>query len=909
MSPVNLSTNQNTGSYYSGAQSLHISYDRYSLIINGQRQLIRSGAMHYFRLPAQSMWRDRLYKLKSGGYNTVDLYFCWDFHSPSPGVYDFHGIRDVEALLEITQELGLFVIARPGPYINAEYTAGGLPGWLIAQPNVVLRNRHPDGTYEWSDTYMKAVRQWWEHIVPIIAKAPNVILMQVENEYATLEMEPTYMQTLIDWTRELGVHVPLFHNDLYASGLYENLVDIYAFDNYSVTQFDTDWRKIQGVFDILDNAEENFRPYCENRPLMVAELQAGWFGTWKGKQYDTIIEHLGRDHIRISTKTLLAQGLTIFNHYKAIGGTNWGLIGSTDTYTSYDFGAPIGENGLPNERFYTCKQINLLLSSFDFTATDRVSLDALPFQLSNTETLFAVRKTAPLQAPESTPESKNDPAHWLFFRNLTETTQTSSLTVPYCDTVFPIELSIQPHEMCILPYHVPLKNGDTVLFSRTELVYHSDRVKDGNYPDPKYRLVISGVQSVDCLIEISESTLITELKTHSNHNQLKLSQDCANPRLVRITAENITPDAFYTGEIGNLLIVILGQDQLDRLWLDDKSQLLIGPECLLDDRDSPVALNEFMEINVVTAVGSLEREVGFERHSKIELPELTHWKAEDAAWPLWDAHTGAYRPISKTGFDFDQNQLYEGSAWYRIKIAPHINPATVEIDARHLWFAFMNGKFLGNGTHILLNPGEASPVPSVLNIPPAFLKNKGEQELIILVDGLGHPKGFHDDASLSEGLLSLKINGLEIDPVASKEKNGVSIDLMMADFDAKHPLSALERLKSHPSETPVVKLETQFKLELSDHVLCPLGLRLEGIDAERINIYLNHTLIGRYWRACQRQNLFYLPEGLLRTAEGQKNTLSLVLINTDPLISLKYCQPSIDNAYLTSYAQWTKVRP
>jgi beta-galactosidase GanA len=191
---------------------MDIQYDRYSLIINGKREFIRSGAMHYFRLPSQDLWRDRLFKLKAAGYNTVDLYFCWNYHSPAPGVYDFTGIRDVEKLLEITQELGLYVIARPGPYINAEYSGGGFPGWLLAKKHLPLRNRR-EGAFEWSDEYMGYVREWWEQIVPRINKAPNVLMVQIENEYATLEVEPDYMQALADMTRKLGVKVPLYHND------------------------------------------------------------------------------------------------------------------------------------------------------------------------------------------------------------------------------------------------------------------------------------------------------------------------------------------------------------------------------------------------------------------------------------------------------------------------------------------------------------------------------------------------------------------------------------------------------------------------------------------------------------------------------------------------------------------------
>ena len=33
----------------------------------------------------------------------------------------------------MAQEAGLYVIARPGPYINAETDGGGFPGWLMTQ--------------------------------------------------------------------------------------------------------------------------------------------------------------------------------------------------------------------------------------------------------------------------------------------------------------------------------------------------------------------------------------------------------------------------------------------------------------------------------------------------------------------------------------------------------------------------------------------------------------------------------------------------------------------------------------------------------------------------------------------------------------------------------------------------------
>src|SRR5512135_3429759 len=93
-----------------------LAYDRHSLIIDGKRTIIRCGAFHYFRLPSPDLWKDRLLKIKRAGYNAVDLYFNWAYHSPAQGVYDFEGVRDVDRLLGTCQEVGLYVIARPGPF-------------------------------------------------------------------------------------------------------------------------------------------------------------------------------------------------------------------------------------------------------------------------------------------------------------------------------------------------------------------------------------------------------------------------------------------------------------------------------------------------------------------------------------------------------------------------------------------------------------------------------------------------------------------------------------------------------------------------------------------------------------------------------------------------------------------------
>ena len=48
-----------------------VSWDRFSLSINGTRVFIQSGEFHYQRLPVPELWLDIFQKLKANGFNTV----------------------------------------------------------------------------------------------------------------------------------------------------------------------------------------------------------------------------------------------------------------------------------------------------------------------------------------------------------------------------------------------------------------------------------------------------------------------------------------------------------------------------------------------------------------------------------------------------------------------------------------------------------------------------------------------------------------------------------------------------------------------------------------------------------------------------------------------------------------------
>lgn len=87
--------------------------------LNGKEFKVISGGIHYFRVVPE-YWRDRLEKLKAMGCNTVETYVAWNLHEPRKGEFNFEGILDLRKFIKIAQEVGLWVIVRPSPYICAE---------------------------------------------------------------------------------------------------------------------------------------------------------------------------------------------------------------------------------------------------------------------------------------------------------------------------------------------------------------------------------------------------------------------------------------------------------------------------------------------------------------------------------------------------------------------------------------------------------------------------------------------------------------------------------------------------------------------------------------------------------------------------------------------------------------------
>ncbi|MBE2272605.1 MAG: beta-galactosidase [Anaerolinea sp.] len=145
--------------------------------VGDEGRALLSGEVHYWRLPP-SAWLPVLQQIKALGLRVISTYVCWEFHEVAPGEYDFDGrtdaARNLLHFLDLVQSEGLWLIARPGPYIYAEWVNNGVPARVAH-----LHRLHPDFVTA-ARAYLTAVLG---ALTPYFAvNGGAVVLLQVDNE-------------------------------------------------------------------------------------------------------------------------------------------------------------------------------------------------------------------------------------------------------------------------------------------------------------------------------------------------------------------------------------------------------------------------------------------------------------------------------------------------------------------------------------------------------------------------------------------------------------------------------------------------------------------------------------------------------------------------------------------------------
>ncbi len=190
------------------------------LWIDGKSQPQLFGAeVQYFRLRGGSgrnvpraqviaLWNQALDRVVEAGMNCVSFYIPWDFHEYAEGKFDFNGTvdedgdgnpdypsRDVVTFIRLIHEHGIkHILARPGPYINAEWGFlgfGAIPLWFHQKyPNSHARNSKGQRTTLFSyvdPDFLRYSKAWLEKVYQQVLKneigpGKPISFIQVDNE-------------------------------------------------------------------------------------------------------------------------------------------------------------------------------------------------------------------------------------------------------------------------------------------------------------------------------------------------------------------------------------------------------------------------------------------------------------------------------------------------------------------------------------------------------------------------------------------------------------------------------------------------------------------------------------------------------------------------------------------------------
>lgn len=317
-------------------------------LLDGKPFTVKAAELHYARIP-KDYWEHRIQMCKALGMNTICVYVFWNYHEEKPGEYNFSGERDLAAFVSLCKKNGMWVILRPGPYCCAEWEMGGLPWWLLQDKTINLRSL--------DEKFMVPAVNFEKKVAELLApyrleNGGNIIMVQVENEFGSYGKDKPYLSALRDALREAGwKNTVLFQCDW--SSNFENnaLPDLIWTMNFGTNA------KVLDQFKRL----KELRP---DSPLMCSEYWSGWFDGW-GRAHET----RSADTMVKGINTMLDNNIS-FSLYMTHGGTSFAhwaganVPGFQPDCTSYDYDAPIDEQGAATEKYF---QLRNLLQKYSDT--------------------------------------------------------------------------------------------------------------------------------------------------------------------------------------------------------------------------------------------------------------------------------------------------------------------------------------------------------------------------------------------------------------------------------------------------------------------------------------------------------------------------------------------------------------
>jgi len=879
-----------------------ISFDGKSMIINGKREFLYGGEFHYFRVPHE-LWEDRFIKMKQAGLNTVVTYIPWNFHEEKEGEFRWDGDRDLDKYIKIASKLGMYVIIKPGPYICAEWDFGGFPDWLLPK-NVNLRENDP--------VFLKLVEGYYKNIAKVlkphlITNGGKVVLFQIENEYDHLiaftgikryrDNALEYHMKLLEMARKEGIDVPAFTVEgsfvrkteiIEARTYYPNIPWIWLWE-----------------FNDFDRAIKASTEEQKGKPLMIMELETGWFAQFGQPRYD-----VPTDVTRAILRTVLAEGASVLNHFLFVGGTTfpyWNCRGDRGigSCTTYDFGvSPVREWGDICDKFHLARNTSQFINSFKDILFDSDKKEGAAKIVKGGEGVSLVgSKSANLKPGfEGTFENvkvlqkSGQKGGFVMVRNISDSNYSMGIeytspldnenrTIPAKGT-----LNMVSHSSYLFPVDISLADGKVIVKQSTSEVLLKKNIGGSefiffNSPD-----TLKGETILKSEKDLIPNVLEGKLQVEKTSDGFSLEYSSSGVQII---------------QMGNLYLVFLDDAMTKRLW-DKEGNVIIADYHFIKDITitgnsikikADLAEGKNQKMRIFSALKLSEMKVNGEK-TAVRKDEKTKSyfvnidnEIKDNVTVRWssDPKFMADREEIKKSFD-DKNWssislpnsleqagfLKHGYTWYRqsFKIEGKPEDCSVKIETNNMdrFYVYINEKFAWRG---IGNPDR--------NI--TSLVQSGDNTLAIRYENAYHTKAHPAEGPIQK--LSGVMKPIEIKGKVSGKEFSIKVDHLKLRQEAgglhkgyeKPDFNDEDWTTSKAADKYVLTEELgdfvwyrrKFKFAMKEGISYALKVRINHVT-ERCIMYLNGKPLGKY-ESVGPQNDFYVPEPFLK----EENLLSIII--------------------------------
>jgi len=349
------------------------------ITIGGKAVIPVMGEMHYTRIPRKD-WEETILKMKASGVNIIAFYIFWNHHEEIEGQFNWSGLYDLRAFVELCKKHDLYAYPRIGPWAHGEARNGGFPDWLLRKTQLKDRVNHP--------VYENYVKRFFHEIGNQLSglyykEEGPIIGIQLENEYWYAKSGEAHIQWLKDLARSEGMDVPLYTVTGWSNGSVPPFEVIPLFGAYP----DAPWashikREIsEGNFCFDDfrsnekignnaNKADQYMDYGQY-PFFTCEMGIGIQNTYHRRLI------IGPKDGFAMVTAKLGSGSNLLGYYVYAGGSNPQGVLHAQTEDqdetgywnhnpdkSYDFQAAILETGETSKAYREVKKLHYFLRDF-----------------------------------------------------------------------------------------------------------------------------------------------------------------------------------------------------------------------------------------------------------------------------------------------------------------------------------------------------------------------------------------------------------------------------------------------------------------------------------------------------------------------------------------------------------------